>query len=266
MTESGSLPLLACEGAPRDMGLAQGRAFEAEIAERVRRVGGRGDWLGRWRPFEGPRGHGRAQRTARDVRRHFPHLDERVIGLSRGADVSELGLHYLLARERTPEGVGATLRVGLGPDGRITLASPEEPGLLRRAEPDAYIPSVEWTLPWLPGAYAGVNAGGLACAARSPGRTEPDACEGPAFLLLQNCLHQFDSVDGAAEWCESRPSGGHAELLFCDAAGRRAAITIEGDKRTRSEPQPLAADGSATVTLDPAAKTLEAPGHRIVLG
>ena len=115
--------VLDIEGAPRDLGLDQGRACAETLRDRTARSGGRGDWLGRWRPFEGPRGLARAERTARDVRRHFPHLDERVIGLSRGADVSELALHYLLARELGPDGEGARLATAIDAEGRITLVS-----------------------------------------------------------------------------------------------------------------------------------------------
>jgi hypothetical protein len=260
-------PLVSCEGAPRDLGLDQGTACAAAIRDRASRAGAPGDWLGRWRPYEGPRGQRRAALVARDLRRHFPHLDERVIGLSRGADVSERALHYLLARELTPDGEGARLRVMLESDGRLGLVSSASPGILRRATPDAYFPSLEWTLPWLPGAYAGVNGGGLAGAVRSPGQTEPSGCAAPAFLLLQNCLHQFDSVAAAAEWCESRPSGGHAEILLCDARGGCAGLVIDGEKRMRVEPRsgdaPASEPDALRIRLDARARTLEAGALRL---
>lgn len=247
------------EGAPRDLGLDQGTACAAEIRDRVARIGAAGDWLGRWRPFDAKR-LPPARATARDVRRHFPHLDERVIGIARGARVPELALHALLSRELGPEGSGARLQMGLDDAGRLVVVSPE-PGLVRRAEPDAYFASLEWTLPWLPGAHAGVNSGGLAGAVRASGDDPTDGCAAPAFLLLQNCLHQFDSVVGAVEWCESRPAGGKAEILLCDAEGERAALVVEGEKRVRVEPasgEPPADGGALRIVLDPKARQLVA--------
>ena len=64
-----------CRGAPRDLGLDQGRAelarvrVEARSARRAR--------------------NGSVDGVARDVRRFFPHLLERIEGLARGARVKE---------------------------------------------------------------------------------------------------------------------------------------------------------------------------------
>jgi hypothetical protein len=247
------IPEIVCEGAPRDLGLDQGTACAAAVRDRVARAGGRGDWLGRWRPFaRGGLAHARA--TARDLKRHFPHLDERTIGLARGAKVPELALHHLLARETAGEGEGALLRVGLD-EGRIGVAGARD-GILRRAAPDAGFASVEWTLPWLPGALAGVNRAGLAGAASAFAAADGAACAAPAFLLLQNCLAQFETVENAVEWCERRPAGGRATLCFADAAGARAVVVIDGDKRFRGElPGPLDPPARRLV-LDPAARTL----------
>jgi hypothetical protein len=248
------IPEIVCQGAPRDLGLDQGAACAAAIRDRVARAGGRGDWLGRWRPFARG-GLARARATGRDVRRHFPHLDERVIGLARGARVPELALHYLLARELAGEGTGAGLRVDLDPEGRVGVAGAED-GILRRAAPDAGFASLEWTLPWLPGALAGVNRAGLAGAAGAFTGADGAACAAPAFLLLQNCLAQFETVENAVEWCERRPGGGRATLAFADATGARAVVVIDGDKRFRGE-LPAPPDPHARrLVLDPAARTL----------
>jgi len=247
--------VISCEGAPRDLGLDQGRACAAAIRDRVARAGGRGDWLGRWRPFE--RGAlARARATARDVRRHFPHLDERVIGLARGARVPELALHHLLACELAGEEQSADLRAGFDAEGRLVIAT-SDPGILRHAEPDAGFASAEWTLPWLPGALAGVNRAGLAGAVVSSSGHPAGGCAAPAFLLLQNCLQQFETVENAGEWCERRPAGGTAELWLADAAGARAVVSVAGAKHTRVEPAATPPD--AGWILDPKRHALEGP-------
>ena len=256
---SGGLRVIACEGAPRDLGVDQGTACAEAIRARVERSGGVGVWLGRFRPFEAGALE-RARRTARDVRRHFPHLDERVIGIARGAKVPEIALAHMLARELGPDGEVAALRAGIDARGRIVVQVPPV-GILRQARPDHGFASVEWTLPWLPGALAGANRAGLAGAVVSPGSEGELGCAAPAFLLLQNCLAQFETAANAAEWCERRPAGGRAQLLFADAAGGRAAVSIEGEKRTRLEPAAaaFAAQGAGAVrlVLDPAARSLE---------
>jgi len=249
------LPVIACEGAPRDLGLDQGTACAEAIRARVARAGVRRDGLGRWRPVEP-----RALATARDVRRHFPHLDERVIGLARGARLPERALHHLLARELGPEGEGASLRAGFDAAGRIVVQGCEA-GILRRVVPDTGFGSVEWTRPWLPGALAGVNGAGLAGAVAQAGGEAQEGCAAPAFLLLQNCLQQFETVENALEWCERRPAGGNARLFFADSTGGRAVVVLEGSKRFRAEVAPSGYDASTgCIVADAAAGLLRALG------
>ena len=249
-------PAISCEGAPRDLGLDQGAHCAPAVRERVRRVGGHGDWLGRWRPFDG-RARRRDAASARDVRRHFPHLDERLIGLAQGADVPLAALHHLLARD--PEEAEAAVRVGVRGDGPgLVVAGLSGEGCVRCCRPDAGFASLEWTLPWLPGALCGVNEGGLAGAVvRRAAEPAGGRFAAPAFLLLQNCLQQHDTVASALEWCERRPAGGHAELVFADATGDLGAIEVHDDTRKRrDEIPPLTAPSGTIVTLDPVARTL----------
>ena len=114
------------------------------------------------------------------------------------------------------------------------------------------IVSAEWTLPWLPGALAGVNRSGLAGAVMTAA-ADDGGCAAPAFLFLQNCLQQFETVENAAEWCERRPAGGRATLCFSDAVGGHASVVIDGAKRFRGEP---AGNVGAGLVLDPGAGAL----------
>jgi hypothetical protein len=258
-----SFEVIACRGAPRDLGLDQGTACAEAIGARVRRSGGVSVWLGRFRPFEAGALE-RAARTARDVRRYFPHLDERVIGLARGAKVPEVALAHMLAHELGPEAESAALHAGIDARGRIVVQVPPG-GILRSGKPDHGFASAEWTLPWLPGALTGLNHAGLAGAVISLDSEDESGCAAPAFLLLQDCLAQFETAYNAAEWCERRLAGGRARLVFADAQGGRAAVAIEGEKRTRVEPAAAAAEpaggagrGTVSLVLDPAARSLEA--------
>ncbi len=227
-----------CEGAPRDLGLDQGRAIgegvDAELARILRRS----------------RGAQRAGDPARDVGRHFPHLAERMAGLASGARVSRSALALALSRAasepaflfRPARAVGVA--PGLAPrpllGGRFDLSADRcSVPIVRSSRPQGGFDSLELTLPWLASALGGVNAEGLAVllapsevAVPEDGATVAEArCMAPALLFVQQCLERFDRVGTALDWCLSRPAGGRAALFFADAHGALAGVACDGDRR-----------------------------------
>lgn len=232
-----------CEGAPRDLGLDQGRACRAEL--RARFV--RGRWWERWLLQLGLDGT-RASLLARDLTRHFPQQSEAIEGMVRGAGVPYGWFAETLALELTaivPTRVGSAVALAVGPPltaegGLVARTLACEP-IVRRSRPEGGFASVELTLPWLTAALAGVNEGGLAAASASlPGApvsssssswSASSSCAVPAALLVQDCLARFDSLDAAAEWCLGRPAGGRAAIALADAAGRAVAVEIDGADR-----------------------------------
>jgi hypothetical protein len=106
-----------------------------------------------------------------------------------------------------------------------------------------------------------VNDRGLAAAGATlaaPGRGE--ACQAPAILLLEQCLERFDEVEKALEWCERRPGGGRARLLFAHGGGEVGAIELDSGKRHRLDPAsfaPAPSRSGGDARLDPAARALE---------
>jgi hypothetical protein len=262
----------ACAGAPRDLGLDQGRTARDAVRAAAARLSlatrlGVGGRLG---------GDPVSARSRRDAARFFPHMTERLAGIARGAGVGRSALGALLARElaaAAAEGPGtpgssaagvalvaAPERTGGGALAGRTLCAPGGPGawpwLLRRSAPEHDWRSLEVTLPWLVPALAGVNERGLAVLAlvlpAAPGSLE--ACAAPALLLAQDCLQRCDGTQKAIEWCERRPAGGSAALLFADAAGDVAEIAVAGaERRVRR-----ARDGVLASAADPArARELE---------
>jgi hypothetical protein len=222
---------VACSGAPRDLGLDQGLAAR----DAVRAAAGGLPLAARL----GLLRRGVAS-SRRDAQRFFPHLSERLAGLARGAGVSRWALEALLARELGGEGAAAGAQaVALSPEGVAAgalLARSLPAGrhrILRRSAPEHDWRSVEVALPWLVPALAGVNERGLAVAALAlPAASEDVAeCAAPAILLAQDCLQRCDGVLKAIEWCERRPAGGRAALLFADAAGELAEVTVRGAER-----------------------------------
>jgi hypothetical protein len=227
-------PELVCSGDPRDLGLDQGLHFREVIrAEVERRLRGKGS--GRLLSSLAGRDPEIA-RAARDATRFFPHMAERAEGIARGARVSSADVAALLAREC--RGGGKTL-VGIRAEGSgsgvsIALSSEREaPLFVRRSQPENGYRSLEIGIPWRVPALAGVNQHGLAVAASGmvSSSEQLSTCAAPAALLVQDCLQRFDGVEKALEWCERRPAGGDASILFADANGALARVDLTGELR-----------------------------------
>lgn len=271
---------IRCEGAPRDLGLDQGRASGAQLRA-LRRLldGGRGGRLPARISASAREHHRWAERVERDMSRHFPHLAERVAGLARGAGVSRRTLVGGLVWEigvldagvfRCGGGVslGAVpQRTGAGPLLAKTIDLPRRLAAdlcVRESAPEGGHRSVELTLPWLPGGLAGVNEHGLAAAVSTiPGRdVHASECAAPAVLLVQECLQRCDAVASAVEWCERRPAGGIASILLADRGGALACVEVAGRERRVREPSEGLVLGAMRATVRTAVdKDCRAPGR-----
>jgi len=245
-----------CQGAPRDLGLDQGRALRERIQAEVATL----PWRAR---IEAALGGGLADsltaRVDRDLRRHFPHMAERLDGLSRGAGTRPGELSALLARElhaaASPRPCASRgLLVAWAPEAGVPAlvgrTLPESADAMRHSAPDHDYASHESIVPWLVPPLGGRNEQGLCVVgASSPVETvAEDGCAAPALLLVQDCLQRFDSTDKAIEWCEGRPAGGRATLLIADVSGDVAEVEIEGADRRVRRPS----DGLLVVSRTPA--------------
>jgi hypothetical protein len=269
-----SVVFARCAGAPRDVGADQGRAARERIRADVRALTGAAGGVvaglrAAVRALAGAHDRAAEATLARDLRRHFPHLDERLAGLAAGAGVPAAALLALLAHEAESTLFGVVRWVlpdvdaGPAPTGRLALALMEPlpaTGLVaRETHPDGGYRSLGVTRPGQIGALAGVNERGLAGAV-AIGRSAGGAtrCAAPGFLLLDQCLERLDSVEKALEWCERRPGEGRALLVFADAQGASGAIGIDGEKRSRCAPPagPLPDTRGPQLVVDPVARTL----------
>jgi len=214
--------LVDCAGAPRDLGLDQGRACRAELAERFDALPWSEALLLRL---------GRVDVTVRallrDLGRHFPHLSEVLAGIAVGARVPEA----FLAGEITAELAGGPAPAAALAGGTALLARCQEgPRVVRRSRPEGLFAFLDLTRPWLPSTLLGVNERGLAVAVADSGAPE-GGCAAPASLLAQDCLERFEALDAALDWCAGRPGGGRATIFLGDAAGEVAGIEIDGAER-----------------------------------
>jgi len=248
-----------CEGAPRDLGFDQGHALRDEIRADLRALGWeppRGAFA-RWR--RGARPPGFDVPFARALARHFPHLDERLAGLADGAGSGRDWVGALAAHELATA-LAARVRCDAGGI-ELRWREPVPPtGLaVRRARPDGGYANVAVTRPGVVFAIAGVNEHGLAGAVQVERPAQAgDPCAAPGALLLEQCIERLDSVEKALEWCERRPGGGAATLVFVDASGARGALAVDGAKRVRIVAPVAPLDGAGLlVRIDAAARTIE---------
>lgn len=257
--------LVRCAGAPRDLGLDQGRACRDEIRADARAQGwvaGAG-FLDRLRALRHDDSPARAA-LARDVTRHFPHLAERIAGLAAGAGVADAALVDALLRELDKHAGGALRCEGgaasVGVELHIASPWPLTGFVVRACTPDGGYPNLSFARPAHVGGLAGVNDRGLAGVAVPLAAPAPDErCTAPGLLLLDQCIERLDTVEKALDWCEHRPGGGRALLTFRDAAGDTAAIEIDGEKRHRRPSAPATGTG-LVVRADPQARTLAIEG------
>jgi len=221
------IPAIECAGAPRDLGLDQGRVCRASLREAFARA----PWRERW-PL--PLGAAHA-RLARDLKRHFPHLAESLAGLAAGAGVSERWLVRRLADElATPREARAVACAAAA--GALLAVDCSGRWIARRSRPEGGFACLELARPWLVAAFAGFNEAGLAVVAAS-GSGAPGACAAPASLLAQDCLQRFAKVESALDWCCGRPAGHAAALLFADSRGEVAGVELRSGSRRRLYPE-----------------------------
>lgn len=246
------LEFVECEGAPRDLGLDQGRAFRDAIRDRAARVGvrGRRRFASLLQPLVAGRVLGRG--VGRALLRHYPHQAERFDGVALGTELSLESVVALFARETAGWDVGlrgdalraeaaiAAEQAGGARVLRTLGGGPDRRWVLRRSRPEIGFRSLEVTLPWLASAVAGVNEAGVAVAI-APRTAPPRAGEGQAnsrdgeavsaVLLVQECLQRFADLAACLDWCTKRPVWGNSSLLLADASGEVAAVEVAGSVR-----------------------------------
>ena len=252
--------VVECEGAPRDLGLDQGRSCRAFLSTAYgseppwRRVR---FWLGA--------GSGEARRRGRDLQRFFPAQAEAIEAMARAARVPHCWLIELLADPRRAAPVAEFFALAAGravtDEGGLLARNLPADAITRRSRPDHGFSSVELTQPWRTAPLAGVNEAGIAIVCTSEGGgLDRSGCAAPSSLLAQDCLRRFDQLDGAVDWLLTRPGGGTSTLLLADSAGEIIGVKVNGDDRQVFRP----ADGLIVHTdgprcLDALVKALHEP-------
>lgn len=231
-----------CEGAPRDLGLDQGRACRDALRAQCTDTS--------WRRLESLRlsERGRDRRVLRDVRRHFPQQAEQLEGLARGAGVSVRRLARASWNALASTSRGSSLALACGGASLLARSLPPD-ARARRTRPEGRYRSVELTLPALTHPILGVNEAGLAVACHA-GPARIAACAAPAALLARDCLERFSAVESALRWCLERPAAPRAALLLVDAGGAAAALEIADRVRDVRRPSGgVLASGASPVSM-----------------
>ena len=223
--------VIECEGAPRDLGLDQGRRCRESLSADYRS-------RSRWRRFLLRLGAGQleSQRIGRDLRRFFPCQAEAIEAIARGARVSSAWLLERLAVDARVGPPADSLALAAGSamtaGGALLARTAPSDAIARRSRPDGGFRSIELTQPWRTAPLVGVNEAGLAVAWFSEA-SDPDdtSCAAPAVLLAHDCLARFDRIDGAVDWLLARPGGGRSAILLAQADGEVADVRVDGSRR-----------------------------------
>lgn len=224
--------VLRCAGAPRDLGLDQGRWCRASLAAAWRELPAAARLRLRLGMASGP-----VAGVRRDLRRHFPQHFEVLEGLSRGADVP---VGWFVDRLARAPRCGASLAFAVSSDftGSSSLLACSLPrdAIVRLCQPDGGFASVELIEPWSSAPIAGINAGGLSVVALPDSDVRMPAGVAPAALFTHDCLARFDALDGAIDWCLARPGGGAVTLVLADRSGDVAAVRVRDAERQVTRP------------------------------
>ncbi len=248
--------VVACEGAPRDLGTDQGTHCRAALRARYR-------GQARWRRAQlRLLAESAARRRLRlELRRFYPQQAEMLEAMARAARVPAAWLRAMLAdgEGASPPADAFALAAANGAPGRGGLLARPLPAdaIVRRRRPENGFRSVELVQPWGFAPLAGVNEAGLAVAcAAQPGGVARARHVVPAALLALDCLRRFDRLEGAVDWLSVRPGGGRSAIALADPSGEIACVAVDGDGRTVVRPVDgtivRAADCAARVELEKA--------------
>jgi hypothetical protein len=252
-----------CHGSPREMGRAQGsraqdkiRAARQALAEleafRIQQP-----W---WLPYRIYRSF--AERKARrflapTLRRDYPVIDERLLGIAEGAEVNLESIHLFNALEPLLSSVagctacpGACSAVAI----RGRRSATGEPiiarnfdylplvqpfYLVRESRAPAKLRSLDFTIAPLAGAVDGINEKGLCITYNYAFCTDtPAESAAPISFAISEALEQCTTVAEAASWITSRPRWGGGLLMLCDAGGDIASLELSSTQSYLRRPAP----------------------------
>ena len=250
-----------CEGAPREMGRAQGEAAREKVRGALAALAELEAFRllqPRWLPYRAFRRLA-ARRAARFLAGAFrtghAATAERLAGLAEGAGVSLRNLMLLNALEPTLSAVGGctacpgacstvAVRGSRSATGRPTVARNfdylplvQPFYLLRDCRPGGGLRSVEFTAAPLAGAVDGINEAGL-CIVYDYGFTvdEPPAPAAPISMVLADALARCRTTAEAAAFLIAAPRWGGALLMLADADGDLASLELSATRHALRRP------------------------------
>jgi hypothetical protein len=238
------IPLIECEGAPRDLGFDQGTQCRAALNAAYRRR----SRLQRAR-FRLRVESDACRRARLEIRRFYPQQAEMIEARARASRVPVAWLVARLADDRrlatAADALVLAAASAITDRGALLARALPADAIARRSRPEIGFRSIELTQSWRAAPLAGVNEAGLAvaCASNASGSAAPRHAV-PAALLAHDCLRRFDRLDGAIDWLMVRPGGGKSMLVLADDSGEIAGVSLDGDERAVFRP----ADGLVVST------------------
>ena len=193
----------------------------------------------------------RSQRMlAAALRRDYPEMYERLLGIARSADIPVRTLFLLNALEAFMSCVTDSTWVP-GPSACSAVAvrgSRSASGhpiiarnfdylptvrpyyVLRETRPAGGLRSLDFTMAPLAGAVDGVNEAGLCITYNYAFTTDRSPASTPISCSIAEALERCSTVPQAAEWIASRPRWGGGILMLADAAGDIASLELSSTR------------------------------------
>jgi predicted choloylglycine hydrolase len=253
-----------CQGAPKEMGLAQGTAAQGKIRaardDALCRLEAFRLQQPRWLPFWAYRwlAEQRAWRfLAGPLTRDYPAMSQRLVGIAEGARVGLRAIYLFNALEPLLSSVGGctacpgacsavAVRGRRSANGEPMIAQNfdylplvQPYYLLRETRPQEMFRALEFTIAPLAGAVDGMNEKGLCITYNYAFTTDcPPGSAAPISMAISDALARCGTVTDAADAITSKPRSGGGLLMLADATGDVASLELSSTRAELRRPAP----------------------------
>ena len=261
----GKLPLIECQGDPRQMGRQQGEMLRQNINDAIEAVGNleafrlmKPKWLpASWFPRLAARKAHRFMRRA--FQNSHENFEQRFLGICEGSQVQPENLALCCSLEAAMSdltrsshqsvnalqagcsAIAATGSASRGGDAIVMHNFDHVPVVqkflaVRRSKPVGKLSSVEFTLSPLLGAVDGVNEAGLGVTCNYA-YVRDSITPGPTItMLISRVLAEAESVGDAIECLQDWPRVGGGLLMLADSAGEVVSIELSNRRMAVRHP------------------------------
>ena len=253
---------VVCQGAPRDMGLAQGAALRDSIhrlhdamaeleAFRLRQP-----WFLPYRVFRFLAERKAARLLGPLLKRHAPETADRLAGIAEASGLPIRALALIHVMEAVLSSVtDCTAVPGPGCSALAVRGSRSKSGepivahnfdylpqvqpfyVLRDSRPAGRLRSLDFTVSPVCGTVSGINERGLCATTNYAFVVDAGGSGIPVTLRVAEVLQSCGTVEEASRWLSSKPRWGGGLIMLADAAGDIASLELSNTRSQVRRPE-----------------------------